>query len=284
MPKADAPTATRRSARIASAGSGPAAKKEEPAKPVEKKVTKAKEPTSTEPKPKAAPKSKEPKSKEPKSKEPKSKEQVTKEPKSKEPKSKEPKSKEPKSKEPKSKEEVTKSKDDKMDEDKASQDKPKSKDETNGKPPSASRGALQLGSDLPKITLQNEDGEDVDVSTLTGERGVVIFLYPRADTPGCTNQACGYRDLATDFGELGYDVYGLSKDKPAAQLKWKTKKEFKYHLLSDPESKLIKRLGATKRSHFIFEKGSGKLIDIALGVKAADDPKNALKFIESHHK
>ncbi|BEJ10685.1 hypothetical protein CspHIS471_0101070 [Cutaneotrichosporon sp. HIS471] len=272
MPKADAPTATRRSARIASAGSGPAAKKEEPAKPVEKKVTKAKEPKSTEPKstepkPKAAPKSKEPKSKEPKSKD-----KVT------------------KSKEPKSKDKVTKSKDDKMDEDKPTQDKPKSKDETNGKPPSASRGALQLGSGLPKITLQNEDGEDVDVSTLTGERGVVIFLYPRADTPGCTNQACGYRDLATDLGELGYDVYGLSKDKPAAQLKWKTKKEFKYHLLSDPESKLIKRLGAfvlpnnTKRSHFIFEKGSGKLIDIALGVKAADDPKNALKFIESHHK
>jgi peroxiredoxin Q/BCP len=266
MPKAETQSATRRSARIASAGSAP---KEEEPKPVEKKASKPKEPK--EAKPKSAPKSKETKAKEPKSKEPKAKE--------------------PKSKEAKSK---PKSKEDKMDEDKPAEaeaaDKPEPKDEANGKPPSASRGVLQLGSGLPKITLQNEDGEDVDVSTLAGERGVVIFLYPRADTPGCTNQACGYRDLSTELGELGYDVYGLSKDKPAAQLKWKTKKEFKYHLLSDPESKLIKRLGAfiapnnTKRSHFIFEKGSGKLIDIALGVKAAEDPKNALKFLQSHHK
>ncbi|CAK9785222.1 thioredoxin-like protein [Cutaneotrichosporon oleaginosum] len=333
MPKAETTTVTRRSARIASAGSAP--KKEEP-KPAEKvtkpkakpksteakakstetqpksteaksksteaepkAAPKSKEPKSTDNETKAAPKSKEPKSKETKAKEPKSKETKTKEPKSKEPKSKETKAKEPKSKEtkPKSKPKP-KSTDDKMDvdepaedkadEDKSAEDKPKSSD--NNKPPSASRGALQLGSTLPKLTLQNEDGEDVDVSTLTGERGVVIFLYPRADTPGCTNQACGYRDLSAELGELGYDVYGLSKDKPAAQLKWKTKKELKYHLLSDPESKLIKRLGAfiapsnTKRSHFIFEKGSGKLIEAALGVKAAEDPKNALKFLQSHHK
>ncbi|GMK59687.1 hypothetical protein CspeluHIS016_0802930 [Cutaneotrichosporon spelunceum] len=256
MPKAETPTVARRSARLASAVSSTAAK-EEPAKPAEKKASKPKEPKSAEPKPKVAYKSKEPTSKEPKSK--------------------------------------TKPKDEKTDEGKHAEDKPAedkatSKDETNGKPPSASRGVLQLGSVLPKITLQNEDGEDVDVSTLAGERGVVIFVYPRADTPGCTNQACGYRDLSTEFGELGYDVYGLSKDKPAAQLRWKTKKTFQYHLLSDPENKLIKRLGAfvlpknLKRSHFIFEKGSGELIDIALSVKAADDPKNALKFLKSHHK
>lgn len=62
-------------------------------------------------------------------------------------------------------------------------EKSTSKDATNGeKPASANRGVLKLGSGLPKIVLQNEDGEDVDVSTLAGERGVVFFLYPRVSS------------------------------------------------------------------------------------------------------
>ncbi|ORX35554.1 thioredoxin-like protein [Kockovaella imperatae] len=130
----------------------------------------------------------------------------------------------------------------------------------------------------------------MDVSELVGEKGVVFFLYPKADTPGCTNQACGYRDIHSEIAKLGYDVYGLSKDKPAAQQRWKDKKELNYNLLCDPQSKLIKRLGAflapdkTKRSHFIFEKGSGKLIDAQIGVKPADDSRNTLDFLKKHHK
>ncbi|WVF70576.1 hypothetical protein IAT40_005368 [Kwoniella sp. CBS 6097] len=151
------------------------------------------------------------------------------------------------------------------------------------------RGQLKQGDKLPKITLKDNGGNEVDVSTIAGEKGVVIFLYPKADTPGCTTQACGYRENFDKISEYGYDIYGLSKDKPEAQQKWITKKELTYKLLCDPESKLIKRLGAfvapnnTKRSHFIFEKGSGKLVDIALGVKPADDPTNVLKFLEQHH-
>lgn len=67
----------------------------------------------------------------------------------------------------------------------------------------------------------------------------------QADTPGCTNQACGYRDIHSELSDLGYGVYGLSKDKPTAQLKWKTKHTLGYSLLCDPEDKLLKRLGAT---------------------------------------
>ncbi|WVQ62282.1 uncharacterized protein L199_000421 [Kwoniella botswanensis] len=153
-----------------------------------------------------------------------------------------------------------------------------------------SKGALKLGDKPPKITLKDNEGNDVDVSQLAGEKGVVVFLYPKADTPGCTTQACGYRDNYDQIKEFGYDIYGLSKDKSEAQQKWINKKELTYKLLCDPESKFIKRLGAfvqpnnTKRSHFIFEKGTGKLVDIALGVKPADDPTNVLKFLEKHHK
>ncbi|KAK8865863.1 hypothetical protein IAR55_001011 [Kwoniella newhampshirensis] len=157
-------------------------------------------------------------------------------------------------------------------------------------PETSTRGQLKKGDKLPKIKLNDNTGTEVDVSTLAGEKGVIFFLYPKADTPGCTTQACGYRDSYDEISELGYEIYGLSKDTPAAQQKWITKKELNYKLLCDPESKLIKRLGAfvlpknVKRSHFIFEKETGKLVDIALGVKPATDPENVVKFLKQHHK
>ena len=174
---------------------------------------------------------------------------------------------------------------------------PKAEDEkekVKPKPKSSSNSKLQKGDNLPSIKLENEDGEEIDVSTLTGGgKGVVIFVYPKvssilfneifelmqffplrcqfsphpiltfesiysliiskymayahplafnnrshvldisqfpivsrphqhdclrnqADTPGCTNQACGFRDHLSEIKALGYDIYGLSKDKPAA--------------------------------------------------------------------
>ncbi|KAF7369441.1 AhpC-TSA-domain-containing protein [Mycena venus] len=145
--------------------------------------------------------------------------------------------------------------------------------------------AIDIGDSLPTLTLKNEKDEDVEVSTLTADKGLVLFLVPKADTPGCTNQACGFRDIYPDFTGLDYNVYCLSADTPAAQSKWQTKKELPYPLLSDRKRVLITALGAgeggkTKRSHFIFAKG-GKLIDKKIPVKAADSPKIALEFIKS---
>ncbi|KAI5451607.1 thioredoxin peroxidase dot5 [Naganishia albida] len=150
---------------------------------------------------------------------------------------------------------------------------------------------LEEGDVLPSMTIQDNKGQNVDVSTLCdSEHGLVIFVYPKANTPGCTTQACTYRDNYADFEKLGYKVYGLSADTVAAQDKWATAKEFKYNLLADTKHELLKRLGAfvppknIKRSHFIFEKGTGKLVEKKVGVKPADDTKNALSFIQSHHK
>ncbi|KAF7377183.1 AhpC-TSA-domain-containing protein [Mycena sanguinolenta] len=150
---------------------------------------------------------------------------------------------------------------------------------------SAKLASIDIGDSLPTLTLKNEKDEDVEVSTLTEEKGLVLFLVPKADTPGCTNQACGFRDIYPDFTGLDYNVYCLSADTPAAQSKWQTKKELPYPLLSDRKRVLITALGAgeggkTKRSHFIFAKG-GKLIDKKIPVKAADSPKIALEFIKS---
>ncbi|KAF8181407.1 thioredoxin-like protein [Mycena galopus ATCC 62051] len=150
---------------------------------------------------------------------------------------------------------------------------------------SAKLTPIDIGDSLPTLTLKNEKDEDVEVASLTEDKGLVLFLVPKADTPGCTNQACGFRDIYPDFTGLEYNVYCLSADTPAAQSKWQTKKELPYPLLSDRKRVLITALGAgeggkTKRSHFIFAKG-GKLIDKKIPVKAADSPKIALDFIKS---
>ncbi|PPQ80134.1 hypothetical protein CVT25_001433 [Psilocybe cyanescens] len=136
---------------------------------------------------------------------------------------------------------------------------------------------LEIGDSLPELTLQNEKGEDVKVAELGAEKGVILFLVPKADTPGCTTQACGFRDSYPDFTSLNYDVYCLSADTPTAQSKWQTK--------ANPKRLLITALGAgaggkTKRSHFIFAKG-GKLVEKKLPVTPADSPKLALAFIKS---
>ncbi|KAF8344815.1 AhpC-TSA-domain-containing protein [Amanita rubescens] len=143
---------------------------------------------------------------------------------------------------------------------------------------------IDVGGALPTLTLKNEKDEDIQVADLASEKGVVMFLVPKADTPGCTNQACGFRDIYEEFSTLDYDVYCLSADTPSAQVKWQTKKELPYHLLSDRNRVLIGALGAaegnkTKRSHFVFEKG-GKLVDKKIPVKPNDSPKLALEFIK----
>lgn len=143
---------------------------------------------------------------------------------------------------------------------------------------------IDIGDSLPELVLKNEKGEDIQVGDLTKEKGVILFLVPKADTAGCTTQACAFRDSYPDFTGLNYDVYCLSADSSNAQAKWQTKKELPYPLISDPKRTLIAALGAseggkTKRSHFIFEKG-GKLIDKKMPVKPAESPQLALEFIK----
>ncbi|KAG8824251.1 hypothetical protein FRC17_009139 [Serendipita sp. 399] len=144
---------------------------------------------------------------------------------------------------------------------------------------------LAIGSALPQIVLKNEKGDNVDVSALASQNGVVIFVAPKADTPGCNKQSCHFRDSTAEFTKLGYDVYGLTGDSPAALTKWKTKNSFDYTLISDPEHTFIKSLGAlsgnsVKRSHFVFERGTGKLLDAKVGVKPDTSHSGALEFIK----
>ncbi|KAI5784561.1 thioredoxin-like protein [Geopyxis carbonaria] len=105
----------------------------------------------------------------------------------------------------------------------------------------------KLPDDLPLIETQS--GEKVAVHDLVkgSDKGIVIFSYPKASTPGCTTQACLFRDSAAEFKQAGYTIYGLSGDKPAANQKFKQKNDLiDLTLLSDPTYELHQILGIKK--------------------------------------
>src|ERR1039457_6713388 len=93
--------------------------------------------------------------------------------------------------------------------------------------------------------LQNQDGKTVHLSDYK-DSPVVLFFYPRADTPGCTLESCGFRDIFKKFQKAGIVVLGVSRDTVKAQKKFKDKYELPYDLLADPEMVLIKRYGLLK--------------------------------------
>jgi peroxiredoxin Q/BCP len=142
-----------------------------------------------------------------------------------------------------------------------------------------------VGKVCPDLEFVLENGEETTLKELTKANGVVIFMYPRANTPGCTKQACGFRDTTKEFAAAGFDVYGLSYDKPKSQLSWKIKYDLPYHLLTDDKKQAIKCFGASKevtkikRSHIIIGKG-GKVLDIANSVSPQVSFESALEFVQ----
>ena len=104
---------------------------------------------------------------------------------------------------------------------------------------------MQAGDLVEDFTLLNQDGVSVSLRSLAG-KPVVLFFYPRADTPGCTLESCGFRDIFAKFKRAGITVLGVSRDTVAKQKKFKEKYELPYDLLADPEMTLIKRYNLLK--------------------------------------
>ena len=91
---------------------------------------------------------------------------------------------------------------------------------------------LTAGADAPDFTLPDQDGNDVSLAAYRGRR-VLLFFYPKANTPGCTQQACGLRDVVDQVGDTA--ILGLSPDKPSAQKKFDEKYSLGYPLLADTD-------------------------------------------------
>lgn len=93
---------------------------------------------------------------------------------------------------------------------------------------------LEAGQPAPDFTLPDQDGEDVTLSSLRGGN-VVLYFYPRADTPGCTTQACGVRDRRSDYESAGARVVGVSPDSVEAIRKFADKFDLDFTLLADAD-------------------------------------------------
>jgi peroxiredoxin Q/BCP len=102
---------------------------------------------------------------------------------------------------------------------------------------------LAAGDTAPDFTLPDQNGEEVTLSDLRGET-VVLYFYPRADTPGCTTQACGVRDRRGDYAEAGARVIGISPDEVTALDKFAGKYDLDFTLLADADHAVAEAYGA----------------------------------------
>ncbi|KDN85361.1 thioredoxin-dependent thiol peroxidase [Kitasatospora cheerisanensis] len=102
---------------------------------------------------------------------------------------------------------------------------------------------LQAGDTAPAFTLSDADGNQVSLADHLG-RKVIVYFYPAALTPGCTKQACDFTDNLEVFAGAGYDVIGISPDKPEKLGKFREKEDLKVTLLSDPEHAVLEAYGA----------------------------------------
>src|ERR1700744_4040779 len=100
--------------------------------------------------------------------------------------------------------------------------------------------SMEINDRVENFTLQNQDGETVNLTDFS-DKPVVLFFYPRANTSGCTIEACGFRDAFQKLQDAGVVVLGISRDEVKAQKNFQRKYNLPYDLLADPEMSLIKR-------------------------------------------
>lgn len=146
-------------------------------------------------------------------------------------------------------------------------------------------GSLKVGDKAPVFELTDQMGKKVKLSSYKG-RTVLVYFYPKADTPGCTTQACGLRDILGDIGDAA--VVGVSPDAPAKQAKFDQKYGLGFPLLADEDHAVAeaygvwgekKNYGKTYmgiiRSAFLVD-DKGKLAQVWYKISPADTPKNLL--------
>ncbi len=102
---------------------------------------------------------------------------------------------------------------------------------------------LEAGDTAPAFSLPDADGKTVKLSDYRG-RKVIVYFYPAASTPGCTKEACDFRDNLAELNEAGLDVVGISPDKPEKLAKFRDKEKLTFPLLSDPDRSVLEAWGA----------------------------------------
>ena len=151
---------------------------------------------------------------------------------------------------------------------------------------------LETGEDAPDFTLQNQDGDSVTLSEIDAEYTVVYF-YPRADTPGCTTEACGFRDEWGTFSDAGVAVVGISDDPVEDLADFAEKYDLPFDLLSDPDGEIAaaydsygeknvfgNTVDGVFRNTYVVDDG-GEIVLTYEGVSPEDHPEEILEDIGS---
>jgi peroxiredoxin Q/BCP len=107
---------------------------------------------------------------------------------------------------------------------------------------------MEIGDKVPDSSVPNQDGQPVSLKDFLG-KPVVLFFFPKADTPGWTIEACGFRDQFEKLQRAGAVVLGISKDSPTAQKKFRDKYSLPYTLLADEDKKLCEAFGVLKEKN-----------------------------------
>jgi thioredoxin-dependent peroxiredoxin len=148
---------------------------------------------------------------------------------------------------------------------------------------------VEEGAPAPDFELQSDEGETVTLSALRG-KPVVLYFYPKDDTPGCTTEACEFRDAYDRFREQGVEILGVSPDTEASHQKFKSKYELPFTLLADPDHRTAEAYGVWKekrnygktymgieRSTFVID-ADGKVAKAMRGIRPAG---HAAKVLET---
>jgi peroxiredoxin Q/BCP len=146
---------------------------------------------------------------------------------------------------------------------------------------------LSVGDPAPDFSLQADTGETISSADLRGSR-VVVYFYPKDDTPGCTRQACAIRDSWSDFAATGAEVFGISPDSVESHRRFRDKFNLPFRLLADSDHRLAeafdvwveksnygKKSMGIKRSSFVIDE-DGKIAAAAYGVSPEDTTPKAL--------
>jgi len=107
---------------------------------------------------------------------------------------------------------------------------------------------IEVGNEAPAFTLTADDGKNVKLSDLAGSP-VVLYFYPKDDTPGCTKEACAFRDRKAEMAKLGARVLGVSPDTVESHVKFRDKFELNFPLLADPDHAVAEKYGAWREKN-----------------------------------
>ena len=147
--------------------------------------------------------------------------------------------------------------------------------------------SLEKGELVPHFELKDQNGNVFDSKEIIGKKPVVIYFYPKDFTPGCTKEACNFRDSYQDFKEAGAEVIGISNDSEKSHSKFAKKHNLPFILLSDSSGKVRKKFGIKKsllglvpgRETFVID-GEGKVIFKFNSLDASKHMKKALNAVK----